>query len=1195
MVKFCGKCGAKLDEATGLCPNCDADKLNKQTAIPEEVEKSKPKQDTTSESKKLLSKKEAKKQRKADKKAAKKAKKKEKRAKLTTGQMVRRFFLKMFLGLVLFIILAAGSCGLMVYYGFLDIPIVDELVDEIGVISYSEFAGQDINESYIPYSENIVYQNENNSFGYVNNMILVFFNSSVAEEEINEAVNSVNGKIIGRIAGINQYQIQVEPMEREELDAVCEFLMENENVKYAIIDTVITMDSNVIPNDPWKDTFQGLWGVDWDENNPDGYNWWIEAVKVPSAWEYNDVLNSVNVGIVDNGFDTNHEDLNLTVLNSEVNNAENHGTHVAGVIGAEINNEVGISGILSKKNLYCVDCYATSKQKKSNIAVSSLMDGIVTCLDNNCKVINMSSGTKFTSKDETAESAKESARYATIYLFAMLDSYDDFIIVQSAGNGNKAGVGVDAHKYTGYFASIDDNIIQSVLDEFKEKEVVLNRDITAEDVKNAYIIVGAMDVKKKKDNWQLSEFSNYGNALTICAPGVDVFSTTVSGGIDGSYGNMDGTSMAAPIVSGIVAMVWSVDPTVSSEQVQTYITDTATEVVLNRNKNDSGTYYLVNANEAVKAAISDLDGVILDETMGVKINDFMPDESDLGTVHSEGSMTSIIDANGNLIMCGLNADGQLGSEIPEKKSTYSLVSTDIKYACGTSNLAVISKDDKLYVRKYDGNEPLPNEKNVDLGMYKVADEVMDVEVWGDVCAYVTNDGELYAMGSPRGSFGDSGNTIWSAEPIKIMDNIRDIELSTNYDYGTTFAAITKENELYMWGNNSSGIIRESIEDDVSKPLLIMENVKMVSLGKDYVLVLTMDNMVYAWGNNKHGQLGIGSTDDTEEVVKIMEDVVYVDAGTSSSLAVTKNGDLYTWGSNNRGCAGVGVDYDEEVEMPVAIMENVRTASIDDATMIILDNDGNVYTCGWNSEGQLGTGAFNDSNVPIKVYNIYESDLPGTLSDENELIELDNYINSFEKMVAEIGGNSTDETGDHENWIIKDDALQYGNYYNSSSVDEIVITSNIYSVYGIHLNQNLLEVKNTLLLQNWNIITENSNHIKFKHDNINLALNLENQNVSSITFWRSIKTSDEKTSDSFQNETDIGQDGAIKMAREKFGDSFSYICSASFEYNGTKYYVVDVKAKVDNHYSRMTQVLVAADGSSAKEGYYNEGGQPEFYE
>lgn len=63
MAKFCGKCGSKLDEATGLCPNCDADKLIKQTEKPEAVEPPKQEQDTVPAPKKQLSKKEAKKQR----------------------------------------------------------------------------------------------------------------------------------------------------------------------------------------------------------------------------------------------------------------------------------------------------------------------------------------------------------------------------------------------------------------------------------------------------------------------------------------------------------------------------------------------------------------------------------------------------------------------------------------------------------------------------------------------------------------------------------------------------------------------------------------------------------------------------------------------------------------------------------------------------------------------------------------------------------------------------------------------------------------------------------------------------------------------------------------------------------------------------------------------------------------------------
>lgn len=419
-------------------------------------------------------------------------------------------------------------------------------------------------------------------------------------------------------------------------------------------------------------------------------------------------------------------------------------------------------------------------------------------------------------------------------------------------------------------------------------------------------------------------------------------------------------------------------------------------------------------------------------TMVEQLNSSTVGVTDLGSVYSEGSMTSIIDANGNLIMCGLNTNGQIGSKIPEKVTTHSLVATGVRYVCGDSNLAIITKDNKLYAKEYAGSEMFSNEKNADIDIYKVADDVVDADVWGDVCAYVTNKGELYAMGSPRGSLGDKDNTTWSAEPIKIMDNIRDVELSTNDDYATTFAAITTDNELYMWGSNSSRIIKESNEDDVNKPLSIMENVKMVSLGDDYVLILTMDNTVYAWGTNNQGQLGIGNTDVTEEVVKIMEDVIYVDAGVSSSLAVTQNGELYTWGSNNYGCTGVGEGSNVEVELPVAIMDNVRTASIDGETMIILDNDGNVYTCGWNSEGQLGTGDFNDSNVPVKVYNIYESDLPGTLNDINGEIIDETYFDTMNETKIEVERNGqnlvVNMTVDHLSDFLK---------YNDNSISLLV--------------------------------------------------------------------------------------------------------------------------------------------------------------
>lgn len=130
MAKFCGKCGTKLDEATGLCPNCDATKIENSSAQEKPIETQEQKQEVVQTPEEILSKKDAKKKRKADKKAAKKAKRKEKRAKLTTGQKVRRFFLKLFLWLILLVVIASGIIAGLSYTGIIDIPVLSEFNED---------------------------------------------------------------------------------------------------------------------------------------------------------------------------------------------------------------------------------------------------------------------------------------------------------------------------------------------------------------------------------------------------------------------------------------------------------------------------------------------------------------------------------------------------------------------------------------------------------------------------------------------------------------------------------------------------------------------------------------------------------------------------------------------------------------------------------------------------------------------------------------------------------------------------------------------------------------------------------------------------------------------------------------------------------------------------------------------------------
>ena len=151
MAKFCGKCGSKLDEATGFCPNCDAEKIKKQ----EEQSSGQKKQveetaKSTGNQAGSLNKKDAKKKQKEEKKADKKdrtaekrqkreekIKKKEKGEKPTDRQKVKRIVLKFVLLVFIIFIVSGGILGVLNYYGVIRIPYVNEVLQRIGLDSES--------------------------------------------------------------------------------------------------------------------------------------------------------------------------------------------------------------------------------------------------------------------------------------------------------------------------------------------------------------------------------------------------------------------------------------------------------------------------------------------------------------------------------------------------------------------------------------------------------------------------------------------------------------------------------------------------------------------------------------------------------------------------------------------------------------------------------------------------------------------------------------------------------------------------------------------------------------------------------------------------------------------------------------------------------------------------------------------------
>lgn len=216
MAKFCGKCGSRLDETTGLCPNCDAEKLaairseestdkgKEQEAHSDAPRLIEPGQETTTanpEKKdgsqnsepvsidKHLSKKEAKKQRKKEKKAAKRASKKAKRASWSLGKKIRRFVLKLLLSFLLIAVLASCCLGALVYFDVIDIPVIEDVLNVVG-LKTTDLSDSDLESEFINLDDYKVDSPDAEDYFQQNSQIVNAIDVSDSEGVLTEAESS---------------------------------------------------------------------------------------------------------------------------------------------------------------------------------------------------------------------------------------------------------------------------------------------------------------------------------------------------------------------------------------------------------------------------------------------------------------------------------------------------------------------------------------------------------------------------------------------------------------------------------------------------------------------------------------------------------------------------------------------------------------------------------------------------------------------------------------------------------------------------------------------------------------------------------------------------------------------------------------------------------------------------------------------
>lgn len=211
-----------------------------------------------------------------------------------------------------------------------------------------------------------------------------------------------------------------------------------------------------------------------------------------------------------------------------------HGTHVAGIIGAIRGNDIGMDGIASNVRIMSVRTVPNGDERDKDVA-----NAIRYAVDNGAAVINMSFGKGASPNKEVVD---EAVRYAM---------KNDVLIVHAAGNDGKEN-------------NTGNNFPH---DRFEKGGLFKPR------YADNWLAVGA-------SNWQTGDqfaasFSNYSpENVDVFAPGVDIYSTTPGS----EYAKNSGTSMAAPVVAGMAAVLRSNFPTLTAKQVKDIIMQSVTPV-----------------------------------------------------------------------------------------------------------------------------------------------------------------------------------------------------------------------------------------------------------------------------------------------------------------------------------------------------------------------------------------------------------------------------------------------------------------------------------------------------------------------------------------------------------------------------------------------------------------------------------------
>ncbi len=413
--------------------------------------------------------------------------------------------------------------------------------------------------------------------------------------------------------------------------------------------------------------------------------WYLKEIGAYDAWNILQGDSDIVVAIVDNGFDLTHPEFkgkvihpyNVLTQNAKLKpiitkNGENaHGTHVAATAVGNANNGTGLLGVAPKCKLLPVQ--VGNDNPDGTMSNQAIMEGVMYAISQGADVINISLGmytpdiVKTMSESQQLNYISSSMKQEELMWSKIFEKakQKNSIIVFAAGNDNVVS-GIDPKKRS----------IETI------RVSALNTDLSKAHFSNFGVYP------------QLNRFYS-----TVSAPGVDIYSAAPHN----SYMSMNGTSMAAPVVSGVIALLKSIDRSLTVSQITSILQQSGRNVGDNIGP-------MVNLHRAVLLAMGektpDRCDEIIEEVKRLKakidsLTKICPDSDTPSdtlkyskAIKNKHGLDGLWKSTTSLVSTNDNLPIELYMQFKKQKGTLIIVKNNVRY---TAPLEAFIKSGNIYI------------------------------------------------------------------------------------------------------------------------------------------------------------------------------------------------------------------------------------------------------------------------------------------------------------------------------------------------------------------------------------------------------------------------------------------------------------------------------------------------------------------